>query len=182
MLQYISFARGFKPIINKEAAELLVNHYGHLRLRDSTTTGKSTWRITVRQLESMIRLAEAMARMEIADEVKPKHVKEAYRLLNKSIIRVEQPDIHLDDEENNDQNMSGGDDIDDMNIMEGGPEEGSSEAPAKKKLLLRYEEYKALSDMIVIYMRREEARLEEGKIVNNSSEILRFNYTITFLL
>lgn len=28
-----------------------------------------------------------------------KHVKEAYRLLNKSIIRVEQPDIHLDEEE-----------------------------------------------------------------------------------
>ena len=29
----------------------------------------------------------------------PKHVKEAYRLLNKSIIRVDQPDIHLDDDE-----------------------------------------------------------------------------------
>lgn len=163
MLQYISFARGFKPIINKEAGELLVRNYNHLRLRDSTTTGKSTWRITVRQLESMIRLAEAMARMEIADEVKPKHVKEAYRLLNKSIIRVEQPDIHLDDEENSHQNMSGGDDVDDTNTMGDDPEEGSAEAPTKKKLMLRYEEYKALSDMIVIYMRREEARLEEGK-------------------
>jgi hypothetical protein len=31
--------------------------------------------------------------------VHAKHVKEAYRLLNKSIIRVEQPDIHLDEEE-----------------------------------------------------------------------------------
>ena len=29
----------------------------------------------------------------------PKHVKEAYRLLNKSIIRVDQPDIHLDEDE-----------------------------------------------------------------------------------
>ena len=27
-----------------------------------------------------------------------KHVQEAFRLLNKSIIRVEQPDIHLEDE------------------------------------------------------------------------------------
>ena len=26
-------------------------------------------------------------------------MKEAYRLLNKSIIRVEQPDVHLDEEE-----------------------------------------------------------------------------------
>lgn len=32
-------------------------------------------------------------------QVQPKHVKEAFRLLNKSIIRVETPDINLDQEE-----------------------------------------------------------------------------------
>ena len=32
-------------------------------------------------------------------QVQPKHVKEAFRLLNKSIIRVEQPDIHLEEDE-----------------------------------------------------------------------------------
>ena len=47
----------------------------------------------------MIRLSEAMARMGCSDQVLPKHVKEAYRLLNKSIIRVDQPDIHFEDEE-----------------------------------------------------------------------------------
>ena len=31
--------------------------------------------------------------------MQPKHVKEAFRLLNKSIIRVEQPDIHLEDDQ-----------------------------------------------------------------------------------
>lgn len=30
-------------------------------------------------------------------------MKEAFRLLNKSIIRVEQPDIHLEEEEENEQ-------------------------------------------------------------------------------
>lgn len=98
VLRYITFARQFKPIINEEAGELLVANYGHLRQRESGT-GKGTWRITVRQLESMVRLSEAIAKMECSNEVQPKHVKEAYRLLNKSIIRVEQPDIHLDDEE-----------------------------------------------------------------------------------
>jgi DNA replication licensing factor MCM6 len=35
-------------------------------------------------------------------------VKEAFRLLNKSIIRVEQPDIHLEEEEENeDVDMDG---------------------------------------------------------------------------
>lgn len=84
--------------INNEAAEYLVNEYKHLRQRDGTGVSKSSWRITVRQLESMIRLSEAMARMHCSDEVQPKHVKEAYRLLNKSIIRVDQPDIQLDDD------------------------------------------------------------------------------------
>ena len=38
-----------------------------------------------------------------------KHVKEACRLLNKSIIRVEQPDIHLEEEEEDTplENMEG---------------------------------------------------------------------------
>lgn len=162
VLQYIAFAKKFKPVICKEAAELLVRHYNQLRCRDSTTTGKSTWRITVRQLESMIRLSEAMARMEISDEVLPKHVKEAYRLLNKSIIRVEQPDIYLDD--NTDEAM-----IDDTaEPTENGNGTVIEEtAPTKRKLILSFEEYKTLSNMIVVHMRREETRLEQGKVSFN---------------
>ena len=97
--RYILFARQFKPKMNKEAGEYLVEQYKTLRQRDATGCSSNSWRITVRQLESMIRLAEAMARMHCSDEVQSKHVKEAYRLLNKSIIRVEQPDVHLEDEE-----------------------------------------------------------------------------------
>lgn len=51
------------------ASTLLVDQYCQLRQRDGTGSGKSTWRITVRQLESMIRLSEAMAKMECSDEV-----------------------------------------------------------------------------------------------------------------
>ena len=47
----------------------------------------------------MIRLSEAMARLYCQEDVQPKHVKEAFRLLNKSIIRVETPDINFDEEE-----------------------------------------------------------------------------------
>jgi len=41
-----------------------------------------------------------MARLHCLEAVLPKHVKEAARLLNKSIIRVETPDINFIDEVN----------------------------------------------------------------------------------
>ena len=85
--------------ISAEAGQYMVEEYRRLRQRDCSGGSKSAWRITVRQLESMIRLSEGMARMHCQDEVQTKHVKEAFRLLNKSIIRVEQPDIHLEEEE-----------------------------------------------------------------------------------
>lgn len=173
VLQYISFVRRFKPIINKESAELLVRHYSRLRLRDGTASGKSTWRITVRQLESMIRLAEAMAKMEISDEVQPKHVKEAYRLLNKSIIRVEQPVIHLDKENDEQQQLAEG---------ETDEQEQEVEVEPKKKLVMSFEEYKNLSNMIVIYMRREEQRMEEGESEETNREGIRKSDLIEWYL
>lgn len=169
VLQYISFARKFKPIINKEAGDLLVQYYNRLRLRDGTSASKSTWRITVRQLESMIRLTEAMARMDISDEVQPKHVREAYRLLNKSIIRVEQPDINLDEIDNRDQE-------DGQHLVNDEPEQGladeqmqedvtpgSPSVAPKKKMLLTFEQYKTISNMIIVHMRKEEEKEEEGE-------------------
>ncbi len=106
--RYLSFTRLFKPKITSEATEFLVEQYRHLRQRDSGGGVRSSWRITVRQLESMIRLSESMARLHCSDQVLPRHVKEAYRLLNKSIIRVDQPEVHLDEE--GDENLAAEDD------------------------------------------------------------------------
>ena len=46
-----------------------MEQYKLLRQRDSVGSMKSAWRITVRQLESMLRLSEAMTRMYCSDEV-----------------------------------------------------------------------------------------------------------------
>lgn len=51
----------------------------------------------MRQLESMVRLSEALAKLECVDEVTVKHVREAKRLLQKSIVTVEQPDVDLEE-------------------------------------------------------------------------------------
>jgi len=157
VLRYISFARQFKPLISKESMKLLIENYGHLRQREIGSSSKSTWRITVRQLESMIRLSEAQAKMECSGEVLPRHVTEAYRLLSKSIIRVEQPDIHLGDDDEN------GMDVDEA-VPENGTNEngnnGTEEEPqvTKKTFSLTFDEYKNLSNMLILHLRDEEMR------------------------
>lgn len=163
VLRYITFARQFKPIINEEATKLLILNYGHLRQRDIGSGGKSTWRITVRQLESMVRLSEAMAKMECSNEVQARHVKEAYRLLNKSIIRVEQPDIHLEDEEEPTLAMETEENTNGDAGVPMDQEDGSStqvRTVQKKKMTLSFEDYKHLSNMLILHMRREENREE----------------------
>lgn len=66
----------------------MVREYRKLRQSDASSLSKSSYRITVRQLESMIRLSEALARLHCDDEIKPEYVVEACRLLRKSIVQV----------------------------------------------------------------------------------------------
>lgn len=130
---------------------------------------KSTWRVTVRQLESLIRLSEALAKLECQDEVTEKHVNEARRLLSKSIVRVEQPDIDLDyADENNDANQMDVDETEENGTANQASkghahddDDVSQATQQKKKLTMSYDEYKSLTNMLVLYMRTEESRLEE---------------------
>lgn len=66
--RYIAFARKFQPVLTADAADYLVNAYRQLRQRDGGST-MSASRITVRQLESLIRLAEANARLACLSQV-----------------------------------------------------------------------------------------------------------------
>ena len=62
-------------------------------------SGRNSYRITVRQLESMIRLSEAIAKANCVSEITPEFVKEAYNLLRQSIISVEKDDVEVEDED-----------------------------------------------------------------------------------
>eukprot|EP01119_Soliformovum_irregulare_P017342 TRINITY_DN5137_c0_g1_i3.p1 TRINITY_DN5137_c0_g1~~TRINITY_DN5137_c0_g1_i3.p1 ORF type:complete len:705 (-),score=204.02 TRINITY_DN5137_c0_g1_i3:158-2251(-) len=91
--KYIRYARSFKPQISPEAKTVMIESYRTLRAGDSVGHGKSAYRITVRQLESLIRLSEALARLHCDKEVRPVYVREATQLLKKSIIHVETGDV-----------------------------------------------------------------------------------------
>jgi len=194
--RYLLFARQFKPKISSESEEFIVEQYKRLRQRDgSGGVSKSAWRITVRQLESMIRLSEGMARMHCCDEVQPKHVKEAFRLLNKSIIRVETPDVNLeqDDELEDEEQQEEGNNVPNgvngvngvnghadginghvnginghVNGVNGHAEPGSQPKPS---LRLSFNEYQRISNLLVLHLRRaeeaeEEEELKKSAVVN----------------
>ena len=170
--KYITFARLCKPKISKEAEEVMVAEYKKLRLRESSN--KSAWRITVRQLESMIRLSEAIARMLLLEEIKPEHVRDSFKLLSKSIIRVEQPDIQFDDNietlENEIQAVSRVPETlgeQSMEVDLNPPQQDSVNQVIKKSLKLSYDEYKRVSNMLVYYIRKKEEEIDtESKLKN----------------
>lgn len=98
--RYIRFARTFKPEFTPEARALLVEKYKELRADDAQGgIGRNSYRITVRQLESMIRLSEAIAKANCVEDITPDFVREAFGLLRQSIISVEKDDVEVGDEE-----------------------------------------------------------------------------------
>ncbi|KAH6898563.1 MCM2/3/5 family-domain-containing protein [Thelonectria olida] len=84
---YISYARSkIQPKISQEAAEALVEAYVAMRsLGQDVRTADKRITATTRQLESMIRLSEAHAKMRLADTVTTDDVAEANRLIQSAL-------------------------------------------------------------------------------------------------
>lgn len=98
--RFIRFARTFRPVFTDEAKEVLVERYKELRADDAQGgAGRNSYRITVRQLESMIRLSEAIAKAHACEEITPAMVNEAFDLLRQSIISVEHDDVEMEEED-----------------------------------------------------------------------------------
>lgn len=55
--------------LTAEARKLLVDSYVNLRRGDTAPGSRVAYRMTVRQLEALIRLSEAIARCHLDDEV-----------------------------------------------------------------------------------------------------------------
>ncbi|VDN07844.1 unnamed protein product [Thelazia callipaeda] len=168
--RYITFARCFKPKISDAAALLLVSEYKRLRMSDSNISATSSWRITVRQLESLIRLSEALARLHCEGEVKVEHVHEASKLLSKSIVRIEQPDIvlHDDDDAILEAEMNVGVGPSSENVLhehtqETEPHDERIKKIDSGKLKIKFELYKQIADMLVLHIRHDEETEEDSE-------------------
>ncbi|KAL6336291.1 hypothetical protein AAG906_014460 [Vitis piasezkii] len=81
--KYIAYARTFVfPRMSKPAAEILQKFY--LRLRDHSTSADGT-PITARQLESLVRLAEARARLDLREEITAQDALDVVEIMKESL-------------------------------------------------------------------------------------------------
>ena len=170
--RYIQFARKLKPQFTSEAAMLLVEKYCILRQNDiaiksSNGSGASAYRMTVRQLESMIRLSEALARVHLDKDIHPKYVREAYRLLKSSIIRVESESVELSTEAlvsdrvpDVDPNLLHGSIVADGNGLP-----ATAAVPTGATLSMKYEDYVRISNLLVYQIRHSSTSSSEDDMV-----------------
>ncbi|KAM7219317.1 MCM2/3/5 family domain containing protein [Rhypophila decipiens] len=87
LTSYISYARAhIQPKITPAAGRELVDAYVEMRkLGQDVRAAEKRITATTRQLESMIRLSEAHAKMRLADEVTSQDVQEAVRLIRSAL-------------------------------------------------------------------------------------------------
>eukprot|EP00871_Galdieria_phlegrea_P001188 jgi/Galph1/206/GphlegSOOS_G4959.1 len=166
--RYIRYARTIQPKLTEDAMQLLVHYYQRLRQSDSQG-GKTSYRITVRQLESMIRLSEALARLHLDDHVQPKYVKEAARLLKNSIIHVECDDISLEDDTSSStipisDNANNNQENHQPNISN-----EMTDDTKRSKLKMSFHEFQVVTNRIALFLRRKES---EGVAAVSQREII----------
>ncbi|XP_050242875.1 probable DNA helicase MCM8 [Quercus robur] len=81
--KYIAYARTYVfPRMSKPAAEILQKFY--LQLRDRSTSADGT-PITARQLESLVRLAEARARLDLREEITAQDAMDVVEIMKESL-------------------------------------------------------------------------------------------------
>jgi DNA replication licensing factor MCM5 len=90
--KYITYAKmKFFPRLSEEAGHMLQDLYVNDRQqsKDQKCSKKSSGiPITVRQLEAIIRLSEAIAKINLLNVVKPVHVQEAHRIFKISTLHA----------------------------------------------------------------------------------------------
>jgi replicative DNA helicase Mcm len=84
--KYISYAKGIKPVLTQEALQRLKDFY--LAMRSASESEGSPVAITARQLESLVRIAEAKARVALRKEVLSEDAEAAITIMKRSLEEV----------------------------------------------------------------------------------------------
>ncbi|KAH7569745.1 hypothetical protein JRO89_XS06G0259700 [Xanthoceras sorbifolium] len=170
--RYIAYAKTLKPKLSLEARKLLVDSYVALRRGDSTPGTRVAYRMTVRQLEALIRLSEAIARSYLDSQV---HSFSNLSILVLSFVESSEIDLSEFQEENRDDG-DGDDGNDGSGRGNAQPSDGSAQ-PASgnaenesasanrqgKTLVISDEYFQRVTQALVMRLRQhEESVIQEG--------------------
>ena len=86
MRKYVSYAKSIKPVLSSDALKRLGDFY--LAMRAASETEGSPVAITARQLESLVRVAEARARVALKKEVSAEDAEAAITIMKRSLEEV----------------------------------------------------------------------------------------------
>jgi len=86
--KYIAYCRKKKPQITDEAEEIYVDYYLKMRSGGNNETGLKSIPISARQLEGIIRMSEAYAKIELSDNVTKRHAEKAVRMMDHWLRQV----------------------------------------------------------------------------------------------
>lgn len=152
--RYIRLARSLRPKVTPEAQQRLIRCYKKLREDRAFVQGAAG--VTVRQLESLIRLSEAVARVYLEDLVLVEHVNEAFELQNNASKRADKSNVDL--------SM----DMPEEEVPE--PTDGQQPPPARdamsgrtSRVQVSFPEYQRVSHMVTKYLADREEMGEEVK-------------------
>jgi len=152
--RYIKLARRFKPRVTPDAHQRLIKCYK--KLREDRTYVRGSAGVTVRQLESLLRLSEAIARVHLCDKISADFVSQAFELQLGSLKRAERDNIDLEEPD-----VAGPA----ADVAE--PESAAQQVPAgqakHKKTRITYPEYQRIGHMLTKYLADKEEAHEEVK-------------------
>ena len=109
--RFVRYARAHRPRLSRGAAAAIVKGFVRLRAGDAAPGSRTAYRITVRQLEALVRLSEALARARLSGEVSPADVREALRLVRDSVSDVEDAAETLLPEDGDAEDEAAADDV-----------------------------------------------------------------------
>ncbi|EGR27618.1 minichromosome maintenance protein, putative [Ichthyophthirius multifiliis] len=158
---YIKYGKTIRPRFTKIAAEELQKSYVKLRSQDATSQNTS-YRITVRQLESLIRLSEALARIHLSAEIQPEYVKEATRLLSMSIIKIEkgEQDYAIEEDQGTQELVTA---MEQHNIIQQEIDDKIQQERQQQKVVkMTYEEYYKIKQTIIQTVKTMQIQLEQA--------------------
>ena len=95
--KYIKYAKAMKPVLTEEAVASLKDYYTGLRniyaQQQQQDGGESPLPVTPRQLESLIRMSEAYAKIEWSSTVEERHAEKAVEMMTRFLKETLQGDM-----------------------------------------------------------------------------------------